>query len=182
MKPTRMLKERNQLKMPLITLAILMMAAMTAAASPAYIQAASPQKAAVTGLTVTDGANAGELNVSWDAHPEGAQEYRQAWTPSGQNFKGKNNTTWNAFPASESHTITGLNEDTTYKFKVRAKFASPPVSRWSQRITFTTAEAEADTPTPPAQVRDAVADQPQGDTLTGVGKNRIVATDRSRHP
>ena len=71
MKPTRMLKERNQLKMPLITLAILMMAAMTAAASPAYIQAASPQKAAVTGLTVTDGANAGELNVSWDAPPGG---------------------------------------------------------------------------------------------------------------
>ena len=28
-------------------------------------------RSAVTGVTVTAGGNAGELDVSWDAHPEG---------------------------------------------------------------------------------------------------------------
>ena len=142
---------------------MLIAAVLAGATTPALTLAASPQKASATGLTITNGGNAGEALVSWDAHPETAQVYRLAWAPSEGNFLGKNNSEWNAFPTSTSHTETGLDEGTAYKFKVRAKFASPPVSNWSQRVTFTTSE-NADALTPPPQVRSAQAAQQVGQT------------------
>ena len=164
MQPSTVNRARTRLTIPIAVLAVFAVAAVIAAiVYPTYAYAASPQKAAVTGLTVVDGADAGAINVSWDAHPEAAREYRLTWAPNGQRFKGKNNSKWNAFPTGTSHSITGLDEDTTYKFKVRAKFANPPVSNWSSRVTFTTAEA-AETTSPPAQVKDTAVAQDAGDT------------------
>ena len=44
-------------------------------------------RSAVTGATVTAGGNAGELVVSWGAHPERATDYRVIWAPAGENYR-----------------------------------------------------------------------------------------------
>ena len=159
--------KRYKLALPVTLLAALMAAALIAAFSPPTIQAAHPQKAAVTGLTIADGDNAGEVNVSWDAHPEDAEEYRLAWAPDDESFRRKSDSDWNAFPSGNSHTITGLDEAEAYRFKVRARFESGPSSNWSRVVTFTTTET-ANAQEPPAQVRSAQAVQRSNETQVRV--------------
>ena len=167
MQPVNTLDRRHRLAMPAALLVVLMAAALIAAFSPLATQAARPQKAAVTGLTIADGGNAGDANVSWDAHPEDAEEYRLAWAPDDGSFRRKSDSDWNAFPSGNSHAITGLDGGSTYKFRVRARFESGPSSNWSRVVTFTTAET-AEVQEPPAQVRSAQAVQRSSETQVRV--------------
>ena len=107
----------------------------------------NPQEAPVTGPSASTGSSPGEIDVAWDAHPEGALDYRVAWAPSGEGFRGAGDTDWNAYPAGASLTITGLEEGAEHKVKVRARFQSNPKSRWSEAVTATAA-AEVPPPTP----------------------------------
>lgn len=78
-----------------------LLAVLAGATTPTFTLAASPQKAAVTGLTITDGGNggnAGEALVSWDAHPETARVYRLAWAPSEGNFRARTTRTGTPSP------------------------------------------------------------------------------------
>ena len=109
----------------------------------------NPQKAPVTGLSASTGSSPGEIDVAWDAHPEGAVDYRVAWAPSGEGFRGAGDTDWNAYPAGASLTITGLEEGAEHKVKVRARFQSNPRSRWSEAVTATAAQAPQSDPPPP---------------------------------
>ena len=110
----------------------------------------NPQRAAVTGLSATPGANPGQIDVSWDAHPAGAIEYRVAWAPDGESFRGASNTDWNANPTATSMTIAGLTGGSDYKVKVRARFSSNPKSRWSS-VETATATAPPSPPPPVIQ-------------------------------
>ena len=78
------------------------------------------EKAPVTGLSASTGSSPGEIDVAWDAHPEGALEYRVAWAPSGESFRGAGNTDWNAYPTDTSLTITGLQRDRRRQPHLRA--------------------------------------------------------------
>ena len=109
----------------------------------------NPQKAPVTGLSASTGSSPGEIDVAWDAHPEGAVDYRVAWAPSGESFREAGNTDWNAYPTGPSLTITGLEEGAEHKVKVRARFQSDPRSRWSEVVTATAAQAPQSDPPPP---------------------------------
>ena len=109
---------------------------MLATGTTAWAQS-NPQKAPVTGLSATSGANPGEIDVSWDAHPAGAKEYRVAWAPDGESFRRASDTDWNANPTATGMTITGLTGGDDYKVKVRARFSSNPRSRWSSVATAT---------------------------------------------
>ena len=62
--PISTLKQKRRLAIPVIVLAILIAAVLAGTTTPAFTLAASPQRAAVTGLSVTDGDNAGEVNVA----------------------------------------------------------------------------------------------------------------------
>ena len=122
--------------------------AMLATGTTAWAQS-NPQKAPVTGLSATPGSNPGEIDVSWDAHPAGAKEYRVAWKPVGERFRRASDTDWNANPTATGMTIAGLTEGSDYKVKVRARFDSNPKSRWSSVATATGAPP----PPPPDPTR-----------------------------
>ena len=89
-------------------------------------QGTDPQREAITGISVSTGGSPGEIDVTWDAHPAGVVDYRVAWAPTGEEFRGPNETNWNAFPTSTSLTVTGLTEESEYNVKVKAPFTSKP--------------------------------------------------------
>ena len=99
-----------------------------------------PWKAAVVGLVVTAGAAAGEIDVVWDAHPEGPDEYRVAWAPVGERFRNSSDSDWNAYPTTNRVTLSGLEPGDTYKVKVRARLGDRR-SDWSSVETAAAAIA-----------------------------------------
>ena len=101
----------------------------------------TPWRAAVTGLTVTAGAAAGEIDVAWDAHPEGPDDYRVAWAPDAESFRRALDSDWNAFPTTNQVTLGGLEPGDTYKVKVRARSGSRR-SEWSSVATADAAVAQ----------------------------------------
>ena len=144
--------------------------AMLATGTTAWAQS-NPQKAPVTGLSATPGSNPGEIDVTWDAHPAGARDYRVAWKPDGERFRPASDTDWNAKPTATGMTISGLTGGDDYKVKVRARFDSNPRSRWSSVATATAASgSHPPEPTPentPATGLPTVTGTPQsGETLT----------------
>ena len=131
-----------------IVAAAIIIITMLATGTTAWAQS-NPQKAPVTGLSATSGSNPGEIDVSWDAHPAGAKDYRVAWAPDGESFRGASDTNWNAKPTATGMTITGLTGGSDYKVKVRARFDSNPRSRWSSVATATAASSSQPDPPPP---------------------------------
>ncbi len=113
--------------------------AITAMALFTFVISASaqtePQKAAVTGLAATPGSDPGELDITWDIHPDGPDEYRVRWAPNGEGFKRNSNTNWNAYPTVNSYTVTGLTPGATYKVAVAARFYGERRSAWSEVVT-----------------------------------------------
>ena len=74
---------------------------------------------------------AGILEVSWDAPSETPKDYRVAWAKVGENFRTWTDTSVNAFPTSDSYTITGLEAGARYKVQVRARYHSGGPGDWS---------------------------------------------------
>ena len=116
-----------------LSLAAVVLAAIAALTVPAY---AAPQRGAVTGVSAQPGDNPGELIVAWDAHPDGASDYRVALAPADGEYSPWRDSTWNAYPVGASVTFSGLVPDAEYKLKVRARFkpavAGAKRSEWSQ--------------------------------------------------
>ena len=130
--------------------ALVLAAALAGVAVPAQ---AAPQRAAVSGLTAQPGDNPGELIVAWDAHPDGATDYRVALAPADGEYSPWQDSTWNAYPADTTVTFSGLVPDAEYKLKVRARF-KPAVSGakrsdWSQEVSAAAAVAAETLPDEP---------------------------------
>ena len=139
-------RRRVRLFAALSLAAVVLAAALAAAAVPAV---AAPQRAAVTGLSAQPGDNPGELIVAWDAHPDGATDYRVALAPADGEYSPWRDSTWNAYPTDTTVTFSGLVEDAEYQLKVRARF-KPAVSGakrsdWSQEVSGAAAAAAAET-------------------------------------
>ena len=90
---------------------------------------------------------AGVLEVTWDAPDEAPTDYRLSWTRTGEGFKAWTDSSGNAFPTTNSYTITGLDEGERYKVKVRARYAGSS-GAWSEIVRAGVASAATDTPTP----------------------------------
>ena len=125
-------------------------AAMTVAA-----QADTPEwRLPVTGLTAVAGDQAGEIDLTWDSHPQTSKtlsDYRVTWTPEGQDFKSNEESAWYAYPTANRFTVTGLDAGETYKVRVRARYDDAKKSNWSTVVTGTAAENSAqgdETPAP----------------------------------
>ena len=124
-------------------------------------------KVAPTGLVVAAGDAAGELDLTWDPHPQTTKtllDYRVTWTPDGEDFHPNSETDWYAYPTTNQVTVTGLEAGQTYKVRVRARYDDNKKSRWSQvqngeaapeaaePADSEPADSEPDpTPAPPAQ-------------------------------
>ena len=125
----------------------------------------------VTGLTVTTGDDAGELDIAWDHHTQTTKtflNYRVAWTPEGESFKRANQTDWNVFTTSNQHNVTGLDAGETYQVKVRTRYEGNQGSRWTDVVTGQSGAATNTTPVnTPATGQPTIAGTPEvGETLT----------------
>ena len=74
---------------------------------------------------------AGVLAVTWNAPSETPRDYRVAWAKVGENFRTWSDTSVNAFPTSNSYTITGLEGGQRYKVLIRARYHSGGPGPWS---------------------------------------------------
>ena len=95
-------------------------------------------KQAPTGLTVSAGDEAGELDITWDANSQDTKtlsDYRVTWTPEGEDFKDYSDTGWSAYPTSNELTVTGLDAGAAYSVRVRARYDDNKKSRWSDVVT-----------------------------------------------
>ena len=133
-------------------------------------------KVAPTGLVVAAGDAAGELDLTWDAHPQTTKtlsDYRVTWTPDGEDFRPNSETDWFAYPTANQVTVTGLDAGEAYKVRVRARYDDNKKSRWSQVQNGEAASAAAEpadsepdpTPAPPAQ-NDKEDEEDEEETVT----------------
>ena len=74
---------------------------------------------------------AGVIALSWDAPSETPRDYRVNWGPVGQGFPSFRGDVGNAYPTSNSYTISGADEGARYKVRVRARYDSGGPGDWS---------------------------------------------------
>ena len=119
--------------------ALAMMIALMAVLMTVGVQADGPDwKQAPTGLTVTAGDQAGEIDIAWDPHPQTSKtlsDYRVTWTPDGEGFKSNDQTDWYAYPTTNQVSVTGLDAGATYQVRVRARYDDNRKSGWSDVAT-----------------------------------------------
>ena len=113
------------------------MLALLITASAANVLAQSDRQPAPTGLTASTGQASGEVQVSWDTYPSSTKDFRLSWAKNGENFRKWNNLDFNAYPTGTSHLVTGLEDGTEYKFRVRARFDAGKSSHWSDVVHAT---------------------------------------------
>ena len=126
--------------------------------------------------------NPGELVIAWDAPGNAPEDYRVTWkksTARWPSYKNENTVEGgNAFPTGTSHTVTGLEEGTAYKARVRARYFNDngdleKSGPWS--ATEEIAVAQTPPPAKPAGLITAAShdsvllswDNPDDDTITG---------------
>ena len=123
-------------------------------------------KVAPTGLNVAAGDAAGELDITWDAHPQTSKtlsDYRVTWTPDGESFKTNDQTEWYAYPTTNQVSVTGLDAGETYQVRVRARYDDNRKSSWSH---VATGQAGV-TPNSPATAQPTISGTTEvGETLT----------------
>ena len=112
----------GQVAIGVVVATLLVVAALLLLRLPAEAQT---NDRAVGGVTLTS-PNPGELVITWDAPSNAPDDYRLTWKKSdGKWHSYKNANTvegGNAFPTGTSHTVTGLEEGTEYRARVRARY------------------------------------------------------------
>ena len=117
-----------------ITASLVALLAVVVLTSAALASAQADRPAAVTGLQASTGAD-GEIDVSWDAHPQTVKDYRVTWAKTGEDFRKWYVSGYSAFPTDTEHSITGLDDGEDYKVRVRARFDQGKPSHWSSTLT-----------------------------------------------
>ncbi len=112
-------------------------------------------------ITLT-GDTPGVIEASWVAPSETPAGYRISWAQVGDPYLTWTDSTGNAFPADPSRTITGLEEGTEYKAKMRATYGGTS-GDWSGEITITVARSANSPPSVDAGQDQTVS---EGDTVT----------------
>ena len=134
--------------------ALLLVAALAVSLSlPAEAQ---EDERAVSGVSLSS-TIPGELIITWTAPSLTPDDYRVIWAKSSESFRSFRDTEGNGYPTSTSYSVTGLEEDTEYKVRVRARYFDTngnlaKSGPWSavQTVTITaTAPATTPAPTPP---------------------------------
>ena len=126
--------------------------------------------------------NPGELAIAWNAPGNAPDDYRVTWKKSTARWPSYKNANTalggNAFPTGTSHTVTGLEEGTAYKARVRARYFDDngkveQSGPWS--ATEEIAVAQTTPPAKPTSLLTAAShdsvllswDNPDDDSITG---------------
>ena len=119
--------------------ALAVMIALMAVLMTVTVQADGPDwKQPPTGLTVTAGDQADEIDITWNPHPQTSKtlsDYRVTWAPDGEGFKTNDQTDWYAYPTTNQVSVTGLDAGATYQVRVRARYDDNRKSGWSDVAT-----------------------------------------------
>ena len=113
-------------------------------------------------LAATDDA-AGQLVLTWDppAAPNAAPtDYHINWAKSTEEYPANTAEAGNAHPTTTTHTLVGLEYDTDYNVRVRARYTASP---WNGPWTETTAQVKL--PLPAAPFIGAIAVSPDREVL-----------------
>ena len=118
-------------------------------------------------LTATDD-NTGQLLLTWEAPaaPNATPtDYHVNWAKSTEDYPPDTAEAGNAHPTDTTLTLTGLDFDTDYNIRVRARYTSgdDAASPWNGPWTETTAQVKL--PLPAAPIIGSTAVTPDGDVL-----------------
>ena len=100
---------------------------------------------AITGVSV-DNSTRGQITVDWN-DVANAADYRVGWAESEAPWTSWRDKTGNAYPSDSSYTVTGLDDDTTYKIRIKSRFGKPVKARNSgpwKTTSGTTASAPSE--------------------------------------
>ena len=127
----------------------------------------TPAAGTIDTITATDDA-AGQLVLTWGlpAAPNATPtDYHVNWAKSTEDYPADTATAGNAHPTDTTHTLAGLEYDTNYNVRVRARYSDGDhaASPWNGPWTETTAQVKL--PLPAAPFIGAIAVSPDGDVL-----------------
>ena len=95
----------------------------------------------VTGLTLSSD-EPGSLTIHWDAASPAPVDYRVSWARSDEEYLTWTNASGNAFPTTNSLSLSGLDEGVEYKVQVRARYGTDGSGPWSDEATLAVAATE----------------------------------------
>ena len=151
--------------MTLLTAAVLSAGFMNATAQ------AQSSRGAITGLTLASD-TPGTLTVSWDAASPTPTDYRVDWAKSDEDYQSWKVDNGHVYPAADitTATITGLEHETDYKIRARARYyrGEHEGKSWGgpwATDTITVAGEPAETPTPEPAEEEPVQNPPKEDPV-----------------
>ena len=158
----------NALPVRKLMLAVLLAAVATFLGVFAIAQAQS-SRGALTGLTLTSDAP-GTLTATWDAASPVPTDYRVDWAKSDEDYQSWKVDNGHVYPAADitTATITGLEHETDYKIRARARYyrgeheETPWGGPWAT-ATITVAGEPEPPPTPEPAEEEPVQQPPRED-------------------
>ena len=125
----------------------------------------APDPPAGTIETLTAADETGQLLLTWTAPNSDPTDYHINWTKSTEEYPANTAEAGNAHPTDTTHTLAGLEFDTDYKIRVRARYSDGEnaANPWNGPWTETTAQVKL--PLPAAPFIGATAVSPDGEVL-----------------
>ena len=125
----------------------------------------APDPPAGTIDTLTAADETGQLLLTWTAPNSDPTDYHINWTKSTEEYPANTASAGNAHPTDTTHTLAGLEFDTDYKIRVRARYSDGEnaANPWNGPWTETTTQVKL--PLPAAPFIGATAVSPDGEVL-----------------
>ena len=137
----------------------------------------APDPPAGTIETLRAANETGQLLLTWTAPNSDPTDYHINWTKSTEEYPANTAEAGNAHPTGTTHTLAGLEFDTDYKIRVRARYSDGEnaASPWNGPWTETTAQVHQPLPAAPSLINTAVTEgqvllswfKPADDSITG---------------
>ena len=137
----------------------------------------APDPPAGTIETLTAANETGQLLLTWTAPNSDPTDYHINWTKSTEEYPANTAEAGNAHPTDTTHTLAGLEFDTDYKIRVRARYSDGEnaANPWNGPWTETTAQVKLPLPAAPSFINTAITEgqvllswsNPSDDSITG---------------
>ena len=134
----------------------------------------------VGGLVLTSD-EPGVLAISWDPHDPLPTDYRVNWSKTGEDFPSYREEDGNAYPTTNSQTVSGLEPGVEYQVRVRARYYDSDgrlsSGDWSETASLTVAEPAPDDPlTSNAPGQDSAASDSETDNVQPAAEQSEATT------